>query len=324
MTSFELWLGDVGEYLSQRCQFSYPDAVLIDSTNVHQYLTSPPQIGYTSLGDIGDLQNLLDLCRKAHHIHYCPREKWSDQDRDGKSSQKFWTEYILQSIILTSDIEITNFNVIDQEYSCLESDMLKEYRKTDLRQGWAVGCSITVGIGVLPEQRWQHLLYQDLGIEYSTLATGGSSIGWQSDQICRSDIRENDLVVWAMTAPERKCMFFNSEVIHVTVNSLKSNPSLLEIVDPDDLTSQDLLYQNVMAIRRAHSYCLKAKATLLIIGVLYDFQGILAMSKVPNSFYSLIWPETFIDLGTDSKHPGPKHHSYLAKKILSMYNSTKI
>lgn len=324
MTSFELWLGDVDEYLSQQCQFSYPDAVLIDSTNVHQYLTSPPQIGYTSLGDIGDLQNLLDLCRKAHHIHYCPPGKWSDQDRDGKSSQKFWTEYILQSIILTSDIEITNFKVIDQEYSCLESDMLIEHRKTDSRQGWAIGCSITAGFGVLPEQRWQHLLYQDLELEYSTLAAGGSSIVWQSDQICRSDIRKNDLVIWAMPSPDRKCIFSHGKLMHVNAGSFKTDPSLLELIKPDDLTSQDLLYQNIMAIRRVKNYCHKIGAELLVIGVLYDFQGVLAMCDLPNRFHSLIWPETFFDLGTDGEHPGPKHHSYLAKKILSMYNSTKI
>jgi hypothetical protein len=320
MALFELWVGDIYEELATMCQSQHKSAILIDQSNLDHCLKSPPEVAYTSLADIGGIQNLLYLCRTANHIHYYPPRIWSDQLNNGKSQQKYWTEYVLKS--LTDQIKITGSDIIEPDHDLLRSDMLLDHRCTDTAQGWAVGCSVTSGTGVEIEQTWHRSFFNTLKLQYSLLAKSGSSIIWQSDQICRSDLRKGDVVAWAITSPERRPLFDNNKLTHVTVRAFERDPSLLDKISPDDLTSTDLLYQNVMAVRRAYNYCLKAGADLLVLGVLYDFQGVLHLAGIPNSRPDLIWPETFEDLGSDGEHPGPQHHKNLAKKFFLMYNKT--
>lgn len=318
MASFELWIGDIYEELALECQAHNDSAILIDQSNLKQCLDSPPKIAYTSLADLKDLQSLLDLCRLADHIHYYPPVSWSDADNKGVSKQKYWSEYVIRS--MAGRAKITGNPVVDPDQIILKSDMLANYRRTNQLQGWAVGCSITVGVGVDQDQCWHRLFFDKIGLDYSVLAKSASSISWQSDQICRSDLKKGDLVVWAMTCPVRRSLFVSGELKHITGRSFGKDPSLLEKINPDDLTNDDLLYQHVMSVRRAYNYCKKSGADLLILGVLWDFSGVLYLADVPNSQQDMIWPESFKDIGSDGEHPGAKHHADLAKKFLLMYN----
>jgi hypothetical protein len=193
-------------------------------------------------------------------------------------------------------------------------------RVSDNSQMWAVGCSITQGVGVELHDTWRHQLSTYLGLPYTNLSLQGSSVLWQSDQICQSDIRSGDVVFWALTSHSRLPVIKqNKELFHLCSGGYQINHSLTAEFPPDLLDNDTLLYHNVMAIRRAYNFCNKQGAKLLILGVAYDHANLYQYYQVPEYRYYVDGLDGWVDHGTDNQHPGPKQHQLFVEEFKKMY-----
>ena len=319
-----VYIGDVFEYLANQSKLHDPDASLITSDNFKN-LTAGTY--YTSIADLNGLTNLGSVLMQADRIVYAPPPdgKWSDVQH-GVSKMQEWTEEYLQVFGICKQIE--NFSVPD----ILEKNTmlaLADSRKTQDPQLWIAGCSISHGIGVTPDQRYGQLLSDQLKLPASFLTQGGASIIWAADQILRSDIRSGDLVIWGLTAVPRLPWFNHGELIHVIPRSYKKDPGLDRKLSLDYLTSDDVLYRSVIAVKQVINYCEKIGARLILANLLGHLNILNHVKGLPNLIQlGHLWGRDsnnfYIDFGNDSEHPGPETHKFYAQEILQMLNKNVI
>lgn len=191
---------------------------------------------------------------------------------------------------------------------------------------WVVGCSITHGTGVLPEQRYGQLISNRLSIPAVFLTSPGSSIEWAADQILRSDIKENDLVVWGITSTGRFPYYQQDKVIHLRPGDfrIKQTPAWYN----DFSLDAHHTYKSILSILQVKNYlekvgCKFAFGTLLPCIRDDDNNYQHFIENLDNTFvgYSIQDREIkFVDLGTDDLHPGPKHHQLYADQFLKALN----
>jgi hypothetical protein len=305
-----IYLGDVGEYLSMLCRSVDSSATLITQDN---FSNLSPGVYYTSLGDLGNLQNLASVLRQATKIVYAPPQVWSDED-NGTSKMRNWYQDYLNIFRFKCNVEnfdpIVNLN----QHSMLH---LVDRRKSPDPQLWVSGCSISHGIGVSDQTRYGQLLSNYINQPVSFLTTGSSSIIWAADQILRSNIQKDDIVVWGLTSWTRMPYFENNSLTHVNVSNFNQHPE--HPISPDTLISDNLFYQSLVSVFQVINYCSKINATLIIVSLLDD--SICQYIKDYPNFMMLfkLWgrdtDNIFIDTGTDNTHPGIKTHEFYADQI---------
>ena len=305
-----IYVGDTGEYLSMLCRSVAPSATLITQDNFSNLI---PGTYYTSVGDLGNLQNFGNVLNQATNIVYAPPQKWSD-DYNGNSNLHNWCQDYLNVFRFRCNIE--NFDPIVN----LSRDQmlhLVDQRKSPDPQLWISGCSISHGIGVTDQTRYGQLLSNYLDRPVSFLTYGGSSIKWAADQILRSDIRADDIVVWGLTACVRIPYFENNLLSHIGPNSVTRHPEYQS--NPDILTSDNVFYQSLISVFQVINYCNKINATLIIASLLDDsiFQYLKDYSN-GIMLYKLWGRDSnnlFIDVGSDNMHPGKQTHQFYADQI---------
>lgn len=305
---YDLFVGDVTEYLAH-CAFQHDPAA--------QLLTTDSPVSgtyYTSVADCQSLEHFLSVCQHARCIYYCPPAKWS-----GVETQK-WTEQILAFV--GQSVSLHGALTLPKQY--LTNNFLMDTRRTEEKQIWAVGCSITVGVGIDLPQTWKHLVQQQIGWPMSELNAPGSSIIWQSDQIVRSDIRVGDVVFWGLTSHHRVPIIVNNNIVHLNTRSFDQAPELLKLVTPEILDNDTLLYHNVLAVRRAKNFCDKIGARLIVLGLMHDFETVYAHYNITNFKQTIVWPSQYVDLGSDNLHPGPNQHQLYADEFIKLYETTSI
>jgi hypothetical protein len=309
-----VYIGDIQEYLAKLACIADPTASLITDENINNIT---PGTYYTSLGDLGNPVNLGIVLRSANKIIYAPPPgDWSDT-KFGKSAMKTWTEDYLK--IFRWRIPIENFNENFIAENKINMLTLADTRKSDHPQIWSVGCSISHGCGVEPAQRYGQLLANELGLSASFLTQGGSSIIWAADQILRSDLRTNDIVIWGITSHTR-LPYFNDTLIHVNTQLYSKNPRFNDEVNIDLLDSEDTLYRSVICINQVINYCAKIKVKLflavvlddVLINYIKDFPNIIMLYKLWGRNNNQI----FEDIGDDDLHPGVNTHKFYANEIL--------
>jgi hypothetical protein len=310
---FELFVGDIYESLAQDAKSHNADAELITASNADKFLKKLNKVAYTSLADINNDEIFIQLCLCADKIYYRPSAHWSTVE------QKISTENIL--IWISQHTAIDGLEHLSVDYQQFNEDLLQDKRKTDQSQLWVVGCSITSGMGVEHDQTYREIVSHKLNLEYSDLSCPGSSITWQSDQICRSDIRCNDVVFWGLTALNRMPIFHYDKVMHLTNLTYKNYPELKSKFPIDLLDNNSLLYHNILAVRRAYNFCRKINAKLVILGLLHDVDSVYRYYNVP-VFRQLRKPtrDDFVDFGSDNIHPGPEQHKIYADEFLKLYS----
>jgi hypothetical protein len=312
-----VYLGDIFECLAKLACGVDSTAKLITSDN---YKNLSPGIYYTCLGDVGGLSNLGEVLRNADEIIYAPplNGKWSDE-KHGVSQMKQWTEDYLR--IFRFRTVVKNFLVPDPTDK-LEMLRLVDTRKTNDSQLWIAGCSISHGTGVQEHERYGQLLSTDLNIPVSFLTRGASSVIWAADQILRSNIQPNDLVVWGITSMPRVPFFNNKKLTDITVTSYDQNPGLDGKFSFDYFTSEDVTYRTVSSLFQVINYCKKIRANLLLVSLLNDGTLLEYVKEDTNLLQlSFIWGRDFkdrwIDLGSDHVHPGPKTHKFYSIEIMN-------
>ena len=310
-----VYLGDVSEYLSQQARADDPNSQLITQKN---YKDLAPGTYYTSLGDLGDITHLADVLRSADRVVYSPPpdNHWSDSV-NGKSAMKKWLEDYLAIFRLYNQVD--NFSV---EAPGDKSEMLQlsDTRKTNDQQLWIAGCSFSHGIGVEPDQRYGHLLSNQLNLPVSFLTAPGSSVVWAADQILRSDIRENDLVIWGVTTLPRIPHFYKGKLSNVRASTYTRKIFGQEL-DFNYFISEDVTYRSVVSMFQVINYCKKINAKLLLVSMLDDGTLLnyikdetvdcLMLYKLWGR-EDLAWP----DMAHDLEHPGPITHQFYSDAII--------
>lgn len=308
----KLFIGGVDGYLATIANEYDHSAVLVTTQNFYTVLQDSNHTLYTSLADVGSISNLKALCDISDEIFYRPPARWNSTD------EQYWTECVV--INVSTHKSVDGIENIKTPYKFLNNIVSGSPRVSDNPQMWAVGCSITKGVGVELHDTWRHQLSTELGLPYTNLSVQGSSILWQSDQICQSDIRSDDVVFWALTSHLRLPVIKHTqELFHLCSGGYQINHSLAAEFPPDLLDNDTLLYHNIMAIRRAYNFCDKLGAKLLILGVMHDHANLYQYYQVPGYQYYIDGLDGWVDHGTDNQHPGPKQHQLFVKEFMKMY-----
>lgn len=325
MNKITLFVGDVDETVATLAKKHCKDAVLIDHKNFHILFDQKYNniTGYTSLGDLPDNVSILyQIFNSADDIFYCAKDTvWSD----GKEVDFTYVTSSMQGLtemLLFQINQLTN-KVHNLDLSKYQSDIytrLIDQRTSNSVQLWSVGGSIAAGVGVLPNERFGQILANQLKLSVSFLTVLGSSIEYQADQLLRSDIRNNDIIIWGIT-PEERIPFWSdklNKVVHLNIrhrdhghaNNIDLLPSVIDAL----LVNRNCFYQSLIHIHQVVNFCNKINAKLLIVGQHISDTLAIHLNNIPNfvNYYHNQSKNQYIDLGFDDEHPGPKQHQIYA------------
>lgn len=304
-------IGDITEYLSVLAIKKDPMAFLCTNNNIDTVTNGTV---YTSLGDLS-IQNFHSLIKQADVVEYLPPTVWS--------STRLEEDTVLYLNFLSHRKEIKNFKFVQYP---IKSFCLADQRKADGKQIWIVGCSYAHGVGVSKTERYGHLISTKLGLPVSFLTCPGSSISWAADQILRSDIRKDDIVVWGLTGSGRfSFVDENNRFWPVTTNDYIHAKEFKSLVKENFLVSNHLLQDAITKIDQVTQTLVRLDIKY-ILGVFplniekHEKQLLQHVSQNKNSL--LLYSE-LIDLGSDNSHPGVLHHKWYATTIMNFYNEIK-
>jgi len=302
-----LFVGDSGNTLSSIAKKYDLDAFLIHSSNYKQFLNTQHTKNitvYSSLADLPKVDNkhsvMHEILLKADQIFYSPPKIWSDNsDRFVWDTQKKYLEFLLY------DISIRHNNVQGLDLSNYQNTYylnLVDKRPVAQKCLWIAGCSIAHGVGVNQTEKFGAIISKTMNIPVSYLTKGGSSIDWAADQIIRSDIRPDDIVIWALTSENRAPVIKNHSI------AVESNPDLL--------LNETRLYKSITGVHQVINFCKKISCQLIIFPTICSPNLKLLLTDCEN-YYHTPYQISWIDYGTDNMHPGPKQHQYWAKFCLT-------
>lgn len=306
--SFVLFVGDINEELADTAK-KYDKSASLLTAEIFNNIHDLNGTYYTSLADLGSIDDFNIVCLKSDKIFYHPPACWSNLE------QKKWTEIILWNANQYKPIQGLTFN--DKEQLFIELSRPRKRLSESQNQLWTAGCSITAGVGVESQKEWPFIVSNILDIPYTNISVGGSSIIWSSYQICQLPVIPGDLVFWGLTYHYRLPMLNSDEkkIWHVVPSQVSPNNRALV----EALNSDSLLYHNLMAIKNANNFCEKAGAKLVIMGLIYDWDSFFKTYQIKNFKQYITWPRKYLDLGTDNLHPGPMEHKAIAENFLEFY-----
>lgn len=323
-----LFFGDVKEP-GICAQKHYPESTLLTKNNLTDYFdqTNKHLIYHTSLADLPRDQTIIwKVLDHADTIIFCPPDdKWSDNkhlDRyDVTSTIQGYTEFLLY-VINQNKQNVKNLNL--DHYISDEYISLKDHRQTQDNQLWICGCSVSHGYGVSESERFGYLLGNSLGLPVSWLTCPGSSIPWAADQLLRSDLRRDDIVIWGLTSENRCTYIYEDESLaHVTPFTAKfidyNKLDVSHDTIKQTLNSRQMSYQAILSVQQVSRFCRIIGAKLLIIGLACSKELTMRLGTLKN-FYPYYNPNSidqFVDLGTDLLHPGPAQHALYHEFIQS-------
>ena len=319
----KIYIGDIYQELADYAISQHGDARLLSKDNLEQFSFISAGVFYTSLGDLPDDElGIYKILDRADVIEYVPPQKWND----GKTV----ANNFLDSIQGATELILCYFakekqNVVGLEFLNQHYVEGVKKRKTQSPQLWVAGCSISHGKGVNHEQRYGDIIAKEIGLPVSYLTCIGSSISWQADQILRSDLKENDILIWGLTSENR--FDYWSEVNTVRHLNPQFRKSTYHKTDPiwmsDNILEKSLLHENsiyqaLKNILQVINFCKKTKTKLFLIGLLTSKKLSLLLNQfeIYYNYLNLNHYHKYADLGTDNQHPGPEQHKLYAKYIL--------
>lgn len=326
-----VFVGDTDSSLSIAAKAHDLNAFLLNSKNLSYVFDNLDKDStvYTSLGDLPkDISVLYKICSIATDVFYVPPKVWSDKrSLESNSSDLDCIQSLTEHILLLSLLN-ANANIHGLKIKNLEHPVpLVDLRKSNKQQLWIAGDSISHGLGVEKHQRYGQLLADSLGLESNFLTRPASAIDWASDQILRSDIRENDIVIFGITFPQRITYVYNNRLLSITPNtSYPFDPKINAIVSENMLLNENTFYNHQLSIERAINFCNKINAKLLLIGLMNDINLLRYLYNKKNFFnypheFTKSCSRKFVDYGADNHHPGVIQHQLYKDFILQKLNS---
>jgi hypothetical protein len=299
--TFTVYVSDSKKFKEQMI----PDqnAILCTNENIKEILSKKITV-YTSVEDL-NISNFIDLLLLSDEIIYLKSDSYNKH-----------TQIYLNFINKIKPIK--NFQTKNSDHNFLR---LQDYRKSENSQIWVIGCSFADGKGVDQSQKFGQIIADNLNLPVSFLTLCGSSIEWAADQIIRSDIRTNDIVIWALTGISRFSFFDDNNNINlVTESNWDSVPILSEFINKKYIISQNIFCKSVLHISQVQNHLDKIGCKY-VFGMLpinikdLEDQILDFVSSLKNSLL-LYKDHFFLDYGTDKVHPGPKQHRLYADQIL--------
>ena len=307
-----VFVGDVDSKVADAALAFDSAAYFLNKKNFQQFLNLEKATSatvYTSHGDLPKITDdravLYEVLQKADTIYYIEPSQWSDYDSKFQiTNQKLLTEYFLHLVNLTKK-NVVNFTVdIDNPY--IE---LFDCRKSNDKNIWAAGCSITNGVGVSSTERFSAIVAKTFDLPLNDLSCRGSSISFAADQILRSDIKKGDIVIWGLTQ-ELRFVEFNSEKPGINFGDWASQ-----------VENETLMYHSVTSVFQVINFCRKVGAQLILLPFICTENLCLLLANEPD-FYQLPYQTKPIDYGTDNLHPGPKQHKEWANVCCNIISNT--
>lgn len=306
-----VFVGDNDDSIANLAKQHSPDAFLVEHSNFEKFLTSKfaeDVTVYTAHSDLpkitSDRAVLYEILNKADIIYYSPPEVWYDSDRDffSETCQKSLTLFFL-SIINNQKNNVINFDL--SEYKNNPYICLRDSRKDQSKLLWSAGCSIAHGVGVDKNQRYAKLISDKIGRPLIDLSNGGSSIEYAADQLLRSDIRKNDIVVWGLTQETRYTVWDSS--------TNEPTPGKRDIHN----LNETRIYKSVISVHQVVNFCSKVGAKLILLPIICSENFCLLLSDL-KEFYQFPYQSKFIDFGSDNLHPGVNQHRIWANFCLTL------
>ena len=290
--------------------------VLADQSNIDKLIAQSAVVNcHTSVEDLS-CSNLSKACTHAQKIIVVNIDQniQTTNDNNGSYGRLFY------------ELHRNRHKVQNFEFT-KTFDNLQQQRNTDDPVLWNVGCSVTKGIGVLDDQRWGALLASMLGVNEINIAAGGSSIFWAADQLLRSDIRPNDIVVWGLTTIARVETSVNWDLqILATINHYVQLDKKYQYWNIDYFDSETQALKAIRHVLQVENFCKKIGAKFYIANIL-DISWLAMAFKDFENFIDLTQDLPiidnklqFVDIGIDNLHPGPTQHIQYAEKL---YNFIK-
>jgi len=304
----KLFVGDNTRELADYANLRF-NSVLITSSNYKQIIKQSKTqdiVGHTSFSDLGKITKtgspFHTLLLAADTIEYCSPEKWSDHsDAYQLHSMQRITEYYLY------DINRINKNVtgltLDHWTNQPNYLNLVDTRRTSEQNLWISGCSISHGVGVTLDQRYGQLLADSIQMPVSWLTAPGSSIEWAADQILRSDLQKDDILVWGLTTEYRACEWKDGKLYHINIYNFEAS----ETGSLPMISEENRLYKALLAINQVENFCNKIGAQLIVFPIISTESLRLHLSK-NKSYREIDYQLGFIDYGSDGIHPGALQH----------------
>lgn len=287
----------------------------VNAKNVKSLIESSALVDcYTSIEDVGT-EYLKLLCESVHDIVLVN----IDYNFLKNTSDLFSYSFLLGHIKNDNDIVTSLKHQIKQQLTSTLSQ-----RPSSDSVLWVAGCSYTAGFGVDTTQRYANILADKLNMPMALLAVSGASILWAADQILRSDIRANDLVVWGITTPSRVDLSTSFTLKSIPISFYTDVPKDKQYWSLDFFESQTQSVHCQRQILQVINYCNKVGAKLVLVNFL-DNAFTHLIFKNEQNYIDLSIPRSvdgsifnFIDYGADNKHPGPQQHNYYAEQIFNL------
>jgi hypothetical protein len=302
-------VGDVTEYLSIEAFKIDKSATLITEQN---FTNLPHGTYYTSLGDFSTLKNFVDTLDQADTIVYCPPVVWSDYSAINDSYMKKYT--IFYCIFFKDKKHVKNIDNVNNNI-LLISDLVDK-RRSNKPQIWSIGCSVTHGDFMEKSKRYGQLVSDHFNLPISFLTLGGSSIEWAADQILRSDIKKNDVIIWGITSADRLMHYRDHKVEHIRPDNLSRYPLFNHILF-------DTEFNKFKALTRIHqvvNFSNKIGSHLFLANILGSSMTE-ELSNLPNytqlfGFFGFNADNMYLDFADDERHPGPLTHRWYADQLI--------
>lgn len=311
-----LIIGDGSPRFAEFSSSKDSQAVLCTSGNIKDVIEGD-QTRYTSLRDVS-ISELDELVDAANEIIFFKDGVYTD-------IEKFRIGSVL---VLYRDSK----RIVDFVFSTLQSSKLSDYRRSTKPQIWVAGCSISHGIGVEENERWGHIVGKSLGMPVSFLTHGGSSIEWAADQILRSDINPQDIVLWGITNTARFLHYSESGLPeHIYQNFFNNRPGT-KTLNLDMIVDQSLIFKSINHVLQVANFSKKAGAKFACGILLPPSTGNLETLLYGLSSIELLFVDRnlqssgglkFVDIGKDGLHPGPLQHQSYANDFLKLIESVK-
>jgi hypothetical protein len=296
-----------GEFLNQKNIKN-----IVNDKSAYDCFTTPEDISVEN----------LSLLLTSKHIHLLDFNEHT-LDQLGESAYVYFVFF--QKVL--SRPEFKNLAWVNKLKVNLQ--FLQQSRNSTDNLLWAAGCSITYGYGINKKERFTSVLAKRLKRTEISLAESGSSIAWSADQILRSDIKKDDIVVWGLTNFARLDVAENFNLHSCTVMRYDLVDKKQKYWNADYFYSTTLATICLRQILQVINFCDKIGARLYIANLL-DVHAPLFLNN-DQKFIDLL-PEfnyledrwKYLDYASDNQHPGKAHHKFYAEELYKFITQYEI